>query len=260
MRPIWSGSISFGLVNIPVKLFSGSQNHNLDLDMLSKDDLCPIQFKRVCRNDGREVPYEDIVKGYQYHEGDYVVLTQEDFDKANVEKTNTIDIQEFVKESEIDSVYYDKPYFLQPDKSGLKPYLLLREALKKSKKVGVATFVLRNKEHVVVVRPYGHIILINQLRFADEVRDAGEIEIKEPKKSVPDKEIQMALTLIEQSTGKFNLKKYKDTYVEDLKKIIEQKAKGQKPKAKGKKPQPTKVIDLMTLLKKSLKNQKGKAA
>ncbi|HEX2984110.1 MAG TPA: Ku protein [Ignavibacteriales bacterium] len=260
MRPIWSGSISFGLVNIPVKLYSGSQNHNLDLDMLSKDDLCPIQFKRVCRNDGREVPYEDIVKGYQYQEGDYVVLTQEDFDKANVEKTNTIDIQEFVKDSEIDSVYYDKPYFLQPDKSGLKPYLLLREALKKSKKVGVATFVLRNKEHVVVVRPYGHIILINQLRFADEVRDAGEIDIKEPKKSVSDKEIQMALSLIEQSTAKFNLKKYKDTYVEDLKKIIEQKAKGQRPKAKGKKPQPTKVIDLMTLLKKSLKTQKGKAA
>ncbi|HKB84847.1 MAG TPA: Ku protein [Ignavibacteriaceae bacterium] len=259
MRAIWSGTISFGLVNIPVRLFSGSESHTLDLDMLRKDDLCPVKYARVCRSDGKEIPYENIVKGYKYKKGDYVVLEKEDFEKANVEKTNSIDIQEFVKENEVDTIFYEKPYYLEPDKGGDKPYALLREALKKSKKVGIANFVMRNREHIAVLKPYGDLLLLNQLRYHDEIRDSEELNLP-GSKVVNDKELKMALSLIDQSTAKFKPKDYKDTYIEDLKKIIESKAKGKTPKAKGKSPQPSNVIDMMTLLKKSLDKKKKSAA
>jgi DNA end-binding protein Ku len=254
MRAIWSGSISFGLVNIPVKLFSGSQSSSLDLDMLRKSDLCPVRYVRVCKEDGEEIPYKEIVKGYEYSDGEYVVLTDQDFENANVEKTKTIDILDFVNENEIDLRYFDKPYYLEPDKSGAKPYALLREALKKSKRVGIANFVLRNRGSIGLIKPLGNALVLNKLRFAEEVRDVKELSLPESK-GVKDKEIELALTLIDQLTGKFDPEKYKDTYVEDLKKIIEDKAKGRKPKKKGKAPQPAKVHDMMSLLKKSLKEK-----
>ncbi len=259
MRSIWSGAISFGLVTIPIKLYSGSQNHSLDLDMLRQEDLCPISYKKVCRSDGSEVPYEDIVKGYKYKEGDYVILTKDDFEKANVEKSKTIDIMDFVKEDEVDTIFYEKPYYLEPDKQGEKPYALLREALKKSKKVGIASFVMRSREHIAVIKPYGNLILLNQLRYHDEIRDTGELNLPESK-IVKSKELDMAISLIDQSTSKFKPDEYSDTYIEDLKRIIEAKAKGKKPKAKGKAPQPSNVIDMMDLLKKSIKQKKKSAA
>lgn len=258
MRAIWSGTISFGLVTIPVRLFSGSESHSLDLDMLRKDDLCPVKYARVCRSDGKEIPYEDIVKGYEYSEGDYVVLEKEDFEKANVKKTKTIDIQDFVMESEVDTIFYEKPYYLEPDKGGDKPYALLREALKKTKKIGIASFVLRNREHIAVIKPYGNLILLNQLRYHDEIRDTGELNLPEAK-LVKDKELKMAMSLIDQTTAKFKPEEYEDTYIEDLKKIIEAKAKGKKPKVKGKAPKKTNVVDMMTLLKKSLEEKKNAA-
>jgi DNA end-binding protein Ku len=259
MRAIWSGLISFGLVNIPVKLYSGSESHSLDLEMLRKDDLCPVKYARVCRSDGKEIPYENIVKGYEYQEGDFIVLEKEDFEKANVKKKNAIDIQSFVKESEVDSIFYERPYYLEPDKGGDKPYALLREALKKSKKVGVANFVMRNREHFAVLKPYGNLLLLNQLRYHDEIRDTKPLKLPDSK-AVNGDEIKMALTLIDQSSSKFKPEKYKDSYIEDLKKIIEAKAKGKKPKAKGKAPKPSKVEDMMSLLKKSLKENKKSAA
>ncbi len=259
MRAIWSGTISFGLVNIPVRLFSGSESHTLDLDMLRKDDLCQVKYARVCRSDGKEIPYENIVKGYEYREGDYIVLEKEDFEKANVKKTKSIDIQDFVKENEVDTIFYEKPYYLEPDKGGDKPYALLREALKKSKKVGIANFVMRNREHIAVLKPYGNLLLLNQLRYHDEIRDTEELNLPDSK-VVNDKELKMALSLIDQSTSKFKPKEYKDTYIEDLKKIIESKAKGKTPKTKGKSPQPSNVVDMMTLLKKSLDKKKKSAA
>jgi DNA end-binding protein Ku len=259
MRAIWSGAISFGLVNIPVKLYSGTESHSLDLDMLRKDDLCPVQYKRVCRSDGKEIPWDDIVKGYEYQEGDYVILDKEDFEKANVKKTKTIDLMDFVKESEIDSVYYEKPYYLEPDKTGDKPYALLREALKKSKKVGIASFVLRNREHIAVIKPHGKLLLLNQLRFHDEVRSSNELTLPDAD-LVRENEIKMALMLIDQSTTRFKPDQYTDTYIDDLKKIIEAKAKGIKPKSKGKAPKSTNVVDMMDLLKKSLKDKKKSAA
>jgi DNA end-binding protein Ku len=259
MKAIWSGSISFGLVTIPVKLYSGSQNNTLDLDMLRKGDLCPVKYSRVCREDGKEIPWEDIVKGYEYKEGDYVVLDKEDFEKANVEKTKTIDILDFVKESEVDSLFYDKPYYLEPEKAGIKPYALLREALKKSKKVGIGSFVIRNREHIGVVKPYGKLIVLNQLRYHDEIRDYDELNLPDDK-NIKEKELKMAMELIDKSTSKFKPEEYEDTYVEDLKKVIEAKAKGRKPKAKGKEPKQAKVINMMDLLKKSLDQKKKKSA
>ncbi len=255
MKSIWKGAISFGLVNIPVKMFSGSQSHSLELDMLRKGDHCQVKFKRVCGDDGKEIPYSDIVKGYKYQGGDYVILTNEDFEKANVEKTHTIDIVNFVNEDEVNSVFYEKPYYLEPEKSGSKPYVLLREAIKKSKKVGIARFVMKNREHMGVIKVYKDALIYNQMRFYDEIRDPGELTIPEGK--VTAKEIDLALTLIKQLNDKFDAKEFKDTYIDDLKKIIEQKAKGKTVKAKGKAPKPTNTKNLMSLLKKSLE---GKAA
>jgi len=259
MKAIWSGSVSFGLVNIPVKLYSGSQNNTLDLDMLRRGDLCPVKYSRVCRDDGKEIPWEDIVKGYEYEDGDYVILEKEDFEKANVEKTKTIDITDFVKESEIDSLFYDKPYYLEPEKAGIKPYALLREALKKSKKVGIGNVVIRNREHIGVLKPYGNLLVFNQMRYYDEIRNYNDLKLPDAK-GVKEKELKMAMELIDKSTSKFKPQEYEDTYIEDLKKIIEAKAKGRKPKSKGKEPKPTKVIDMMTMLKKSLAQKKRSAA
>jgi DNA end-binding protein Ku len=255
MRAIWTGALSFGLINIPVRLYSATATEDkLDLDMLHKTDLSPIRYARVCRADGQEVPYEDIVKGYEYRKGDYVVLTDEDFKKASPRKTKTIDIMDFTKESDIDTIYYEKPYFLEPDKGAEKAYALLREALKKSKKVGVAQFVLRNREHLGVIKPYGNAILLDQLRYSEELRKPESLNVpKESKAS--SREIEMALSLIEHLTASFKPEKYKDTYTQDLKKMIAAKAKGKKIVSKEKEPVDTEVVDLIAMLKKSLKKE-----
>jgi DNA end-binding protein Ku len=254
MKALWKGSISFGLVNIPVKLYSASQSHTLDLDMLRKGDLCQVRFARVCRDDGKEIPYQDIVKGYKYNEGDYVVLTDKDFESANVEKTHTIDIFHFVNEKEVDSVYFEKPYFLEPEKSGTKSYALLREAIKQTKKAGLGRLVLKNREHIGLLRIFDNVIVFNQIRYFDEVRDTGEIKVPAASQ-VNKKEIEMAVSLVKQLSSKFNPKAYKDTYVDELKKIITKKAKGQKVKPKGKEPKPSSASNLMKLLKQSIKNK-----
>lgn len=254
MRTLWKGAISFGLVNIPVKLYTASQSHLLDLDMLHKDDLSTVRFARICREDGKEIPWEDIVKGYKYKDGDYVVLTNKDFESANVEKTNTIDIIHFVDEDDVDTIYFEKPYYLEPDKGGAKSYALLREAIKKSKKVGVAKYVLKNREHIGVLKPYDNMLILNQMRYQDEIRSTEGLEIPSEKNISP-KEVSVATELINQLKYKFNPKDYKDTYIQELKKIIEEKAKGRKVVPKGKKPKATETKNLMTLLKKSLKEK-----
>ena len=259
MKAIWTGSISFGLVNIPVKLYSGSESNSLDLDMLRKSDLCPIKYVRVCKYDNKEVPYNEIVKGYEYSDDKYVVLTDQDFQNANVEKTHLIDILDFVDEKEIDSRYFEKPYYLEPDKSGTKPYALLREALKKSGKVGIANYVIRNRGNIGVIKPYEDLLVLNAIRYQEEIRAYSELKLPHSENLRP-QEIELALTLIDQLTDKFDPAKYKDTYIEDLKKVIEEKAQGIKTKPKGKEPQPSNVIDIMALLKESLKQKPKKAA
>jgi DNA end-binding protein Ku len=256
MRAIWTGALSFGLINIPIRLYSATATEErLSFDMLHKKDLSPIRYARVCRTDGKEIPYQDIVKGYEYKEGDYVVLTDEDFKKASPRKTKTIDILDFAKETEIDTIFYEKPYYLEPDKGAEKAYALLREALKKSKKVGVASFVLRNKEHLAVIKPYGRAILLNQLRFQEELRKPEGLNLPEASKA-RNKEIDMALALIDQLSEPFKPEEYKDTYKRELKKVIEAKAKGKKLKVKEKVPEPTDVVDLVAMLKASLNKQR----
>ena len=259
MRAIWSGSISFGLVNIPVKIFSGSESNSLDLDMLRKSDLCPIKYLRVCKNDNEEVPYEEIVKGYEYTDGEYIVLTDTDFENASLEKTHLIDILDFVQESEVDTRFFEKPYYLEPDKSGHRAYALLREALQRSGKVGVANYVLRNRGSLGIVKPLGDALILNQIRYREEVRETAELKLP-ASEQIKEQEVALALSLIEQLTVQFDPAKYKDDYLEDLKRIIEEKAQGRQPKPQGKEPKPTEVVDMMALLKESLKQKRKEAA
>jgi len=258
MRAIWTGAIGFGLVNIPVRIFSATQDSNLDLDMLDKKDHAKIRFKRVNEESGKEVTWENIVKAYDYN-GKYIVLDDEDFQKASPEKSKIIEIMEFVKEDEIQSIYYETPYYLEPQKSGVKAYALLREALKKSGKVGVGNFVMRTKESLCVLKPMESAILLQGIRFAQEVRSMEELDIP-GKSTVSPAEMKMAIALIDQLSSKFDISKYKDTYSAELLKVIHAKAKGKKLE-----PAPMRVVhsksrDLMDQLKESLSVKKKKAS
>jgi DNA end-binding protein Ku len=255
MRSIWKGSISFGLVNIPVRLYSATEDRGIDLDMLHEKDKSPIRYARICTKEGKEVPWEEVIKGYQYQEGDYVVLTAEDFKKADVQKTKTIDILDFAEESEIDSRYFRKPYYLEPENGAEKPYVLLRESLRQSGKIGIAKFVLRNKEHLGAVKPQADMIILNQLRYESELRPTDELHIPEYTK-VSNREVEMALALIDQLTRPFRISDYKDEYTEALIKIISEKAKGKPVRARGREPVPTKIPDLMAALKASIEQEK----
>lgn len=259
MRPIWTGAIGFGLVNIPVKLYSATESSALDLDMLDKKDHANIMFKRVNANTGREVLWENIVKGYRMPNDRYVVLDPKDFERANAEKTKTISIEEFVDESEIESMYYETPYYLEPEKSGVRAYALLREALLKSGKVGIATFVLRNKEALAVLRANSKVIVLNRMRFGEEIRDPGELHLP-AKSEVKATELKMALSLINQLSGKFDVSRYHDNYTQQLLKFIKAKAKGVKVKEPKMKVVHTKTKDLMDQLKASLTPAKSKKA
>lgn len=261
MRSIWKGSISFGLVNIPVSLFTASHDKEISFALLHKTDHSEIRYARICKKEDKEVPWKDIVKGYEYEKGEYVVLDDKDFEKANLQKSKTIDIVSFIDEDEIDSVYYVKPYYLEPEKNGEKAYGLLRDALKKSKKVGLAKFILRNREHLAVVKFHEDVIVLNELRYESELVKVKDLKIPEVAKG-NSKELDMAVKLIDQLTVPFHPEKYKDTYIEDLKAVIEQKAKGKKIKPKGKEPAAsTKIHDIMSLLQESLqKKPKKKSA
>jgi len=258
MRPIWTGSIGFGLVNIPVKIYTAIESQKLDLDMLDKNDLSNIRFMRVNENTGKEVKWENIVKGYKYDDR-YIILEDEDFETANAKKTKMIEITDFVKMQEIDQIFYENAYFLEPDKSGKKAYLLLKEALLQTGKVGVATFVMRNKENLALLRPTDKMILLHRLHFASEIRKPDELDLPE-KADIKGKELQMAVTLIDHSTGDFDITQYKDTYVEELMKIIERKAKGIKKITPKFKVVHSKSQDLMEQLKASLEMKRKKAS
>ncbi|MEO8150399.1 MAG: Ku protein [Bacteroidia bacterium] len=258
MRSLWTGSITFGLINIPVKLFSAVQESSLDLDMLDSKDHSNIKFKRVNEVTGKEVAYENIVKGYKLDSG-YVILEDEDFEAADAEKTKTIDLINFVEEREIDSLYYEQPYYLEPDKSAMKAYALLRDAMETSGKVGVTTFVLRNKEGLAILKPYKNVIVLNRIRFTQEIRETTELKLP-PISKVKTKEVAMANKLVEQLTEKFNITKYKDTYTAKLLKIIKEKSKGKKITAPKMKVVHKQNDDLMEMLKASLSTKKSKTA
>ncbi|PWT76649.1 MAG: Ku protein [Bacteroidetes bacterium] len=258
MRAIWTGAIGFGLVNIPVKLFSATQQSELNLDMLDKKDNARIRFRRVNEETGKEVPWENIVKGYDV-DGKYVILTDEDFQKASPEKSKIIEINEFVEENEIQCIYFETPYYLEPQKAGEKAYALLREALNKSGKVGLGNFVMRSKESLCVLKPLENGIVLNKIRFAQEIRDMSELNMP-GKDNIKPNELKMAMTLIDQLTGPFDISKYKDSYTEALLKLINAKAKGKKLETPQLRVVHSKAKDLMSQLKASLDVKKKKAS
>lgn len=257
MRSLWTGSIGFGLVNIPVKLYSAIQQSDLDLDMLDKKDHSNIKFQRVNEKTGKEVPYANIVKAYNY-EGHYVVLNEDDFKKASPEKTKMIEIVEFVEEPEVDSMYYETPYYLEPQKSGEKAYVLLRDALKKTGKTGLATFVLRSKESLALLKTSGNTLILQKIRYEQEIREPDELKI--PSTASKPSELKMATTLIDQLSAKFDISKYKDTYSAALMKLIEAKAKGKKIAVPAMKVVHSRSKDLMEQLKASLETKRKKAS
>lgn len=258
MRPLWSGAVTFGLINIPIRLYSATFDRGINFDMLHKKDLSPIRFARICKAEEKEVPYEEIVKGYQVEKGQYVVITDEDFVKASPKKSKTLEILTFVKEDEVDPLYFEKPYFLEPDKGAAKTYLLLNEALKKSKKVGVVSYVLHSKAHLGLIKPQGRGIILHQLRFHSDLKNFAEIEL--PVAKLQQKEVDFAVKLIDQLSGHFHPESYKDTYTEDLKQLIAEKTKGKKmTKKTEKEPVKTQVGDIMKQLKASLEKYPGRS-
>ena len=260
MRAIWSGAISFGLLNIPVRMFSATQDSNVSLDMLDKRDEANIRYARINQNTGKEVPWNDIVKGYKYDDDQYVVLTDEDFEKVSPEKNKTIAIDEFVDQDKINTMLYDTPYYLEPLKGGEKAYALLAEAFKQTGKVAIGTYVLRTRENLCMLKEQDNMIIAYKLRFPEEIRNTEELNIP-AHSGIKPAELKMAVTLINQLTPKkFTIDKYKDTYDEGLMKIIDAKAKGKrvaKPKFKIVR---NKSKDLMSQLKASLEGNRKKAS
>ena len=255
MKAIWKGAISFGLVNIPVKLYSATEQSNLDLDMIDSRDMAKIHFQRVNENTGKEVKWENIAKAYML-DGNYIVLNDADFEEAAPEKSKIIEVNHFIDEDEIDTIYFENSYYVEPEKSGEKAYALLREALSKSGKVGIAQFVMRTAEALTVIKPLDNILVLSKIRFAQEIRSREEFKL--PSKSVvkPD-ELKMALTLINQYTQPFNIEKFKDEYAAALLKVIKAKASGKKGKLRKLTTVPDKTGDLMQQLKASLSKTKA---
>jgi DNA end-binding protein Ku len=256
MHALWTGSLSFGLITIPVTLYSASKARALDFHLLRKKDLAPISFKRVASTTGEEVPYDEIVKGYEYEDDKYVILDPEDFKRASPENSERIDIESFVDTDSVDAKYFEKPYFLEPEKGADKAYVLLREALDQEKKMAVARMVFREREDLVVVKPDGNLLMLIQLRYEDEIRDAEELKI--PKgATVTKKEVEMAIDLIEKMKGKFTPRSLHDSYTEKLMKIIKAKAKGEKLQALPEQPKATEPTDLVAQLRASLEKHNG---
>lgn len=266
-RSLWKGAISFGLVNIPVVLSSAENRNSFDLTMLDRRDMKPVGFKRYNKETGKDVPWEDIVKGYEYEKGRYVVLTEEDFRRANVEATQTVEIMSFVDAEAIPPTYFETPYYLVPDRRGEKGYALLRETLKKTDKLALATVVIRTRQYVCALIPRGEVIVLNTLRYADELKSTKDLDVPSANLKtvgVTAREIEMAAKLVEEMTEDWNPEKFRDTYHEDLMKLIEKRIKaGQtevisEPEEEGETRAPAEVIDLMALLKKSVRAKEHK--
>jgi DNA end-binding protein Ku len=259
-RAIWSGSISFGLLNVPVKLYSAVSKKNVSFRELRAEDGSRIRHKRVAEADGEEVPYEEIVKGYEIAPEQYVVLTRDELEELDPKKTRAIEIQDFVDLDEIDPIYFDHPYYLGPDKGAEKAYALLVKAMRESNKVAVARFVLRNKENLAAIRAMDDVLTMATMRFADEVVSPKEIEevVSENGEAPKKQELEMAKQLIDSLAGDFDPTKYEDEYRKELLDLIERKAKGEKVvSAVSEEPEPTKAPDLMAALEESLAAVKG---
>lgn len=265
-RAVWSGAISFGLVYIPVQMHSASHANQIDLDMLDKKDFSPVGYQRINKRTGKIVEWGDIVKGYEYKKGSYVALSDEDFRQANVKASQTIEIQNFVEVQDIGPMYYETPYYLAPAKGGAKVYALLREALQRTEKAAVAMFVMRSRQHVAVIAPNDRALMLNTLRFAEEIREPKDLDLPAASKSagLTSAELSMAERLVNEMSGPWRPSDFQDTYRDDLMKRIQEKVRKKQmhqltePDAKSRKPgKGAEVIDLMAALKRSLQESGG---
>lgn len=260
MRAIWKGSISFSLINIPIVLYPATRREELKFRLLRASDMSPVNYKRVAEADGKEVPWEQIVKGYEYEKGKFIVLKDEDFKRADIEATQSVDILDFVELDEIDPIFFDKPYYLEPEKRGEKAYSLLREALKQSGKVGIAKVVIKTRQHLAAVKPEKNLLVLELMHFAEEIIDTKELKIPGAP-SIGGKELNMAKDLIAKMSGKWDPAQYQDEYSEALMEIIHKKVEsgGKEVPTRGTAKKPTNVVDLVSVLQESLQHAgKGK--
>lgn len=253
MKSIWNGTLGFGLVNIPIKMYSATESRAIDLDMLDSKDHARIRYQRINEKSGKEVEWKDIVKGFKIDDK-YVILEDEDFEQASAKKSKIVEIEAFVEEADVADMLFKKPYFLEPQKDGGKAYNLLRDALKKTKKLGLASFVMRQKENLSLIGVYKDALVLHVIRFSDELRNPTDLKISSTKATK--KEVDMAESLIKQYSEKFDLSKYKDQYNAELMKVIKAKSKGKKAVVKKFEPKETPSKDLMAQLKASLAKRK----
>lgn len=260
-RAIWKGSIAFGLVNIPIELHTAVRNHRPRFRMLHVKDKSPVRFERVCIRDGHPVAWEDLVKGYEYEKGHFVTVTKEDFQAAALSKTRTIDIIDFVKSEDIDDRFFETPYYLVPAKGGERAYALLREAIRESKRTGVAKFILREAQHLAAVEVIEDAIVLSVMRFADELIDEDQFEFPGGKEVRP-QELQMAKALVNSLAADWDPSKYTDQYLDNLMRIVKGKVKGKEVALESERtPRQAEVVDLMKRLRRSLEQgNKGKPA
>ncbi|HWU34003.1 MAG TPA: Ku protein [Methylovorus sp.] len=262
-RALWKGAISFGLVHIPVELYPSHNAPGIDLDMLDKRDFSPVGYKRYNKTTGKEIHTEDIVKGYQYEKGEYVVLTDAEIRSANKEATQTIDIQAFVKVDEISPLYFEQPYYLKPIKGGEKVYALLRETLKTTDRIGIAQIVMRTKQHLAALMVVDQVLVLNMLRYAEDIRPPEALGLAgddAPKVKVSDKEIKMAHALVEDMTEPWNPEGFRDRFREDIMALVDKKIRNKEThtlleteeEAPAGDTSSSNIVDLMALLKESI--------
>lgn len=251
-RAMWKGSIAFGLVNIPVELYSAVREHRPKFRLLHAKDESPVHYERVCQSEGKPVGWEDLVKGYEYEKGSFVVLTKDDFKTAALEKTKTLDILDFVDPEEIDERFFETPYYLQAQKGAERSYALLREAIRESGRVGIAKIILRDAQHLAALEVIGDALVLTMMRFADELADLEDFSFPSREGFRP-AELKMAIQLVENLSAEWEPAKYTDEYVANLMRVIQAKLKGRKPKlVERETPRQTEVVDLMERLRASL--------
>src|SRR5437764_6205259 len=258
-RPLWKGSISFGLVNIPIELHTAVRDHRPKFRMLHAKDKSPVKFERMCVRDGKPVAWEDLVKGFDYHKCQFVVMSKEDFQTAALEKTRTIDIVDFVKAEEIDDRFFETPYYLVPAKGGERAYALLRDAIRESGRIGISKFILRDSQHLAAVEVIENAIVLTVMRFADELVDVGQFDFP-ASDGVRKAELDMAKALVNSLAAEWDPSKYTDQYRENLLKVIQSKLKGTHiDLEEAAEPRQAEVVDLMERLRRSLEQRGGKA-
>ncbi|MGI5862594.1 MAG: Ku protein [Myxococcales bacterium] len=260
MRPIWGGSISFGLVNIPVKLYLAARSERIGFRMLHRHDQAPVQFRRFCSAEDREIPYEEIARGYEYEKGRYLLIEDEDFDRIERAAARTVDIQQFVDREEINPIYFETPYFLEPARGAERAYALLREALRRSNKVGIARVVLKEREYIAAVHVVGTALMMSTLRYASDLREPSGLNIPAEGESLPEKQIDLALMLVDQLGAPFEPEAFRDTYNEQVAAMIQEKLAGLPLPERAPAPAaPAQVVDLVEVLQRSITQAKQRA-